>query len=911
MAESIGFYEQYFADEQSEPSMSGEVAVKCPFTHFNRGTIYKEHHASASYNTQNRLYHCHSCGAGLTEVGFRAKLADMSEYQVRLLNAEKNMTAVESGAWDDWEKKEQAYVRQGHPLSHQGIYPELTDKLHIGFDEDTQRILIPVIINGDVVAVRKYKPNGKPKMLAESGDKAHVLPFDMWDRKTTTLLCAGEKDAMIARQHGFNAITFTGGEGSYPEAYEPFFKDGDFIVAYDNDDAGRRNARAVANRLKEAGASRVRILEAHHEVCTEKGGDIHDFFWKYHKSAKDLKLLIDAASELTADELLALELKDVYTPERALDELPRKEIKMVFTVVTASESSYQIPMVLNEIDKATHQVRSTWTLKRSNVEIIAQMVRVASEQLHGIYKQLVRPASSSYIGKRSERSVYIYRVSTGGNELYTLISMERLEQSKSYLISCKIGKMRAEKDRTVFVAWKARQYGNLDDFRVTDEVIDSLNQFHRGSVDASMAFNLEQLRIRFGYDFDEHLVHLSDMAFHSAREIRVIQRNPLHGTLDVFLLGESRSGKSDTQNHLLKLYGMGEKASYKSSTVAGLIGGSQKGIGGDMHTVMGVLPRNHEKIVVMEEFSGATDAGLIQKMTEARSSREVRLSRVGEHTVFPMNTRMITTSNTRAGHGMNGNRKISSYQSGVEPLNELIENAEDLARYDMFVLVDSPKQDDPTGNTGRNTALLDDIHFQNRIRWVWTRGVDQVKFTEGAHNAIIESSARLNRKFDSHFKLLGTEAWKKISRMAVAVAGICGNHDTNADLLVEEAHVKWVERFVESQYSSQLFRLDVFARRERELEQVDDSVIAEIQKYYRRTEFQPVFELMHNQAHVTRADMQNYMDTKSIPEFIQNMTRLRVLISRTGSRFDVTARYRKAYPRLEQQKTFLKKVSDQ
>ena len=52
-----------------------------------------------------------------------------------------------------------------------------------------------------------------------------IIPFNIWKdspEHKTTLICAGEKDMALARTHGFNAITLTGGEKSIPKFLNAF-----------------------------------------------------------------------------------------------------------------------------------------------------------------------------------------------------------------------------------------------------------------------------------------------------------------------------------------------------------------------------------------------------------------------------------------------------------------------------------------------------------------------------------------------------------------------------------------------------------------------------------------------------------------------------------------------------------------
>jgi putative DNA primase/helicase len=72
-------------------------------------------------------------------------------------------------------------------------------------------------------------------------------------------LCEGEADTICALSHGLEAITATGGAGSWRPELSAYFAGRDVIIAYDADLAGYSGAHKVAARLAKV-AERVRIL---------------------------------------------------------------------------------------------------------------------------------------------------------------------------------------------------------------------------------------------------------------------------------------------------------------------------------------------------------------------------------------------------------------------------------------------------------------------------------------------------------------------------------------------------------------------------------------------------------------------------------------------------------------------------
>ena len=78
----------------------------------------------------------------------------------------------------------------------------------------------------------------------------------------------------------------------------------------------------------------------------------------------------------------------------------------------------------------------------------------------------------------------------------------------------------------------------------------------------------------------------------------------------------------------------------KTSTTVGLIGGSNK-VEGSWCNTIGAIPRQHKRLVVLEEFSGAK-ADFIKTMTDIRTSKKLRLARASGELEVPCHLRMIT-----------------------------------------------------------------------------------------------------------------------------------------------------------------------------------------------------------------------------------------------------------------------------
>ena len=134
----------------------------------------------------------------------------------------------------------------------------------------------PVFMRGHIVDIRTYSPKAKKKIMGKKGGMNVIYPYDLWKDDQVSILCAGEKDMAIARVFGFNSITFTGGESSFPDLFASSFYGKKIYIVYDNDGAGIEGAYKVAMHIKDAGGFPY-VVTGHHEICVENHEDLHDF----------------------------------------------------------------------------------------------------------------------------------------------------------------------------------------------------------------------------------------------------------------------------------------------------------------------------------------------------------------------------------------------------------------------------------------------------------------------------------------------------------------------------------------------------------------------------------------------------------------------------------------------------------
>lgn len=161
-------------------------------------------------------------------------------------------------------------------LNGRGIPNELIHRHLLGWDGS--RISIPIPNREREIAFFKLAKDpadttSSPKMLATPGSSIELYGWEVIDRKTQRLVIAeGEFDRLVLEAQGFDAVTSTGGAGSFRKEWaEAFAHIPQVYVCCDRDEAGIAGALRVARLIPQA-----RIVELPYEVGD--GGDVTDFF---------------------------------------------------------------------------------------------------------------------------------------------------------------------------------------------------------------------------------------------------------------------------------------------------------------------------------------------------------------------------------------------------------------------------------------------------------------------------------------------------------------------------------------------------------------------------------------------------------------------------------------------------------
>lgn len=865
---NLHFFEDYIKSmydnnriETMFPDDKGNVPMCCPFIHtrkeFDSATWgekevqYYEEVPSSSINLNMRVFHCFTCDRTYKEMEFAQMMLNKDKESII-----REYTTKEELKNDtlNWEENQHKFLLENKDvldkLYNLKINQETINELKLGYI--TNSLATPVFKNGELINIARYninkipnKPKNEYNKNANSGD---IIPFDIWKNDfRNTIICEGEKDMIVARSQGFNAITLTGGaQSNLQKDYLSYFKGRSVYICYDNDDVGKAGALKRYKELQEICDVHITNISS---ICVLNKEDVTDFFVKYNKNSDDFKFILENYSfkptkEQLEDIKTKYELKMSKIEDNIRQSAFRKNNKSILQIVATCTETYAVPEYAifkpkDNIDfgEAVPETKSWYlssthenfleliegTVKTKDIpDILASLVGLSSKWfkyynvdmglLQTIYKVTVADVALENDDKASEFIIDMY-------------SRTPLEIGNTYEITYKLYPHPKQGRRIIAISNEIKET-NYDFDTNNEEYIQSLNIFKNTSTIENKINELyESAKCHIAPYLNKDIWFAMDLVFNSPLDI--VYNKPIRGALDIFVLGDTRTGKSETSKALKQLYDFGEIVPLKTATVASLIGGTDDKI---KKTKLGVIPRFHKELIVMEEFSGAP-MDFIKTLTEIRSSNMVKIYRVAGDVQTPCKLRMITISNPISD---NGNlMTLSAYPNGVEPINELIRSPEDIARYDAFILFPRvEKLSNPFGTKLNNDLKIDAKHYQTKSKWIKALTQDDVVISDDVGSYIFEKGIELNNIFECSFTVFGSETDKKIARMSASLACmLCSTLDYK-HVIVTKEHVDYIVDFLKRIYDNSIFRLREFANEEKSYNVVVDTDTQELERIY-------------------------------------------------------------------------------
>ena len=894
------YFKKYFNEIDEKDWYGEEVKVCCPF--------HDDSKPSASINTTNSLFHCWVCNVGYNEEQFIAKVNNIPTTEaIKLLdkyNVNNDWDVNKGLLWSD-----EKFLKNVRDL---GISDDTISNLNLGLVKfNNKRFLgIPVFYNNILVDVRKYnllKYDNLPKCSSnDDAESGWLIPYDEFLKsEEPCYIFEGEKDMLMAREQGINAYTLTCGAGATPNPkILGSFKDKEIVLCYDNDDAGRKGMINMFKHIKDI-AKEIKYIKIG-DVVKEEKEDFYDYITKYNGDIIEFYSLEQHHFNLEEIEKnVRITIKEALNENRL-----RRKLKSIVTVTSEFQDPYSVPTIV-EFEKTDEKgsksetmitgEKRSWFLEEHNIVQMLELIEANAKDVE------IKSKLKSYVGipnaepfieikmkepKTIYKSTVVDKDIDGSAQSLDLYSFERLDVGGQYVIDYVIFPHPTKHQKLVAICSNSIPVHDNRNYTTNKEVLKLFQ--HEGTIEERLDYLYQSAKHHIAKHLNYNIWLMSDLVFNSILDFDY--GGVMRGCLDVFFLGDTQVGKSETTGEMVRLYNFGHFLSLKTSTTVGLIGGSSK-VDGSYCNTIGSIPRQHKRLAVLEEFSGARP-DFIKTMTDIRSSNELRLSRVSGELIVPCKLRMITISNPV--NDENGNpRFLNTFPNGVMPLMELIRSAEDVSRYDGFLLIPKvEKRINPFAYTLQGTPIPKEA-YQNKINWVATREVDNVKFAEGVESYIWEKAEELNEIFECNFPLFGTTTSKKLARFSVALASLLVNvDDTYENIIVTKDIVDYMVKYLTSIYNNDVFKLKDYADEYREYSNCTDADVKDLQDLYARNA--TLFNFLNGQSRTSRSNLASVSGLEGSKFFaIFNKLVARKFIRLNLDNVYPTDKFRKAYNKID------------
>lgn len=838
----------YLASSSVRPN--GDMDMYCPF--------HEDTRRSATVNFRTQQWFCFSCDRG---GGLQVLIRSRSEWReppqngrvsaVGRTKAARTEALPDSARVDGWHS---ALVSSSDRLEwfelRRGITEETLHKHNIGWDG--QRYTIPVYDEaGKIVNVRRYSPEGEPKMInwPGHGSPARLFPLSvLLDDPNEVVFCEGEFDSMLGNQERIPTITSTSGVRTrWRDEWSSWFVGRVVYLCLDRDKEGRRSGRKLLEALKDI-ASEIRIINLPYPYGSKK--DLTDYFLDGGKSDRLLKLSQPDHSPMVEKQrdYELVEYEDLRRGNRE-----GQPVEIQGTLASVFSTQILLP------DALEASCNFDWDPKKCEVcpvnkhggnlrmsvpegsDLHLELFTVQNvEARNKLYrKALGAPERCPKVEITPKlHSAWDCEIRNGSNLAEEAFPVVLQHEGKPPMLNHTYhfkGRMRASPrgQRAVFMASSlipAMQ--DLDTFEPAKKDVALAHDWVSGlsgEPDEALEQIAEQMEYHITEIYGQRLLHLAiDLVYHSVLRFPFGGSTISRGWMEALAVGDTRSGKSTAIQKILELYSRGHYQSAENASVAGLLFGVDRRLGMGRETwggSIGVLPLNNRGLVAIDEAQGLRTEQIAQ-MSDMRSRGIVQISKIRSAEVESA-VRLIWL----------GNGRRTNYSRGIDALRDQMGQAEDLARVDIPLYIkgdigsELDKKQRTYGPLEWPSSLLQWI-----VLWAWSRKPEDIEWTREGMEAIWIDSKALSEQFHTSVPIFQpNEAGVRLARMAVSVAARLFSSPDGNKLVIGDKHVHAARRLYEKFLGADELGITEIRRTEEIIEDAADEHGVELRDFLRNT----------------------------------------------------------------------------
>ena len=222
--------------------------------------FHNEENPSLSINLDKGMFHCHTCEAKGDIYAFVMKTEHCTfpEAKKKITGDYKVPVLSEAEVVDAHRILLSKKFIMDLLLLQRGWSLNTITRFKLGWNDYSKRVYIPIYDDkGQLKNIRKYLVGQKatkqnPKIHGVKGhNECYFFPIKNLLKEKFIMVMAGEPDTILACQLGYNAGTFTTGEGSFNRNLLPLFKDKLVYICFDKDLKGLRALKNIGKAIAE------------------------------------------------------------------------------------------------------------------------------------------------------------------------------------------------------------------------------------------------------------------------------------------------------------------------------------------------------------------------------------------------------------------------------------------------------------------------------------------------------------------------------------------------------------------------------------------------------------------------------------------------------------------------------------
>jgi hypothetical protein len=698
-------------------------------------------------------------------------------------------------------------------------------RFKLGWDKESKRITIPIYTAvGFVVDVRYHDTirkaplvNGKrvPVLARKNATNGSLFPifptinpFAVTEEEIWIL--EGEPDVILARQEGLNAITITGGAGQWLKISDEIlrmFQYKNVIICLDRDKAGQETALKLSERFAGVDVASLK------NVVVPDGKDFTEFVVDHGGSG-------DLLRQISRIEPYIIKPRSATTHVLPLSET--SDAKYIGTTVVTDviiNGKHRAPFVAprkiqlscatedrcarcpcaNATGIAEHFINPTdadvldWVKQEPRTKIrrdlnLPNRCPLAVEIISFQNFEAVSLIPSLSLSAGKDKESFCQRAG--------FYAGHGIEANKAYRVKAVPTRLPGSNESALLIEQADSSQNTVENFTLKKEEIAKLKELMSDPPLQILKDVADMLSNNHTKIYERREVHIAvALAFHSVSNFVFAGTAIPKGSIELLLFGDTRCGKGQVAEGMARFYDLGAVISGEASSFMGLFGGVTR-IADSFQLTWGAIPLNNGRLVIIDEFSGLASDDL-GRLSRVRSEGIAEMNKGGITAKTRANTRLIWIANPRKG------RAVASFGSGAQAIMDLIKAAEDVARFDLAVVVQKDEVDPTIIN--RLHTTVQSKYTQNDLRtivlWAWSRKTDHIIFTKEATDYILETANKLASRYTSSIPLVQGENIRfKLAKLAVAVAAQCFSTEDGVFLRVTVAHAKAATSFLVACY---------------------------------------------------------------------------------------------------------------